>query len=169
MILVLVPWGIIVFCNGSIIYSMRKRVNESTSFFAAKDVKRQERIKEHRQITKLLLTVTISFLILLGWQCISQCLWMLGNADQANWSVIDKTFAIAKLGIIINSSINWVLYCITGSSFRREIRWIYYRHTGVIVPDESRSNAPRQSHTMTTPAHSSINKECKGPEESTIS
>ena len=169
MILVLVPWGIIVVSNGSIIYSMKKRVNVSTNVFAATDVKRQERIKEQRQITKLLLTVTISFLILLGWQCVSQCLWMLGNADQANWSAIDKTFAIAKLGIIINSSINWILYCITGSSFRREIRWLYYHHTGVIAPEENKSNIPRPSNTMTTPAHSSTTKECRDPEDVPLS
>ena len=76
--------------------------------------------------------MTVSFLILLASQCISQCLYMLEhgklNGKETDvWRLVDKSFAIAKLGVILNSSINCLLYCLTGSFFRMEIKKLFKR------------------------------------------
>ena len=78
----------------------------------------------------MLIAMTVSFLILLASQCISQCLYMLEhgklNGEETYvWRLVDKSFAVAKLGVIVNSSINCLLYCITGSIFRMEIKKLF--------------------------------------------
>ena len=35
--------------------------------------------------------------------------------------IVDEAYAVAKLGIIINSSINFILYCVGGRWFRKEL------------------------------------------------
>ena len=35
--------------------------------------------------------------------------------------IIDEAFAVAKLGVIVNSSINFALYCVSGHRFRQEL------------------------------------------------
>ena len=40
---------------------------------------------------------------------------------QANMRIVDEAYAVAKLGIIINSSINFILYCVGGRWFRKEL------------------------------------------------
>lgn len=40
--------------------------------------------------------------------------------QQFDKDIIDEAFAIAKLGIVINSSTNFLLYCISGRRFRKE-------------------------------------------------
>jgi len=85
---------------------------------------------QEKQMTRTLLCITFSFLVLLAWQCITQCFWMLGygrhDQTQPNkWRMVDSSFALAKLGIIINSSINWVFYCCTCSMFRKEMRKMF--------------------------------------------
>ena len=89
---------------------------------------KQER--QEKQMTRSLLFITFSFLILLAWQCITQCFWMLGYGKhdrvQLNtWKMVDSSFALAKLGVIINSSINWIFYCFTCSMFRKEMRKLF--------------------------------------------
>lgn len=77
-----------------------------------------------RQTTKLLLVVTFTFLAFLAWLCITQCLWMqeYRRAEKHTWRIVDNSFTLGKLGIVFNSSINWCLYCITGSIFRKQAR-----------------------------------------------
>jgi len=51
-----------------------------------------------------------------------------GKHDQTQpntWKMVDSSFALAKLGVIINSSINWIFYCFTCSMFRKEIRKLF--------------------------------------------
>ena len=76
MFLVLVPWGSIAVLNSWIIVTM---VHNSKQFqeLEADEEKISDRRRQDRQITKTLLTVTFAFLILLAWQCINQCFFML--------------------------------------------------------------------------------------------
>lgn len=141
MLLVLLPWFGLFALNGSIIWSMRQRAARSTKIFASDSDKKQERVKQQHQITKMLLFVTFAFIFLLGWQCVTQCLWMIGYSQMdKNWSIIDQSFAFAKLGIVINSSINWLLYCLTGSAFRNEILKLYNYRPSMVAPDVTKSS-----------------------------
>ena len=146
MVLVLVPWLSLLGFNGSIIWSMRERAVKSVKIFGSDKGKKQERVKQQHQITKMLLFVTFAFIILLGWQCVAQCLWMVGySQNDEQWNAIDKSFAVAKLGIVINSSINWLLYCLTGSAFRKEIVKVYYLHTSTVMPEVTKSSSGKST------------------------
>lgn len=64
---------------------------------------KQERTKQHYQITRMLLFVTSAFIILLAWQCVTQCFWMIGQFDwiasptvDAHWKLIDQMYAVGK-------------------------------------------------------------------------
>ena len=89
MFLVLVPWGSIAVLNAWIISTLMyntKAFNELSN----NDDKVTERQKQDRQITKVLLTVTFAFLILLAWQCVNQCFFML----EFGKSMFDFSFPI---------------------------------------------------------------------------
>lgn len=49
---------------------------------------------------------------------------------QSDTKIVNEAYAIAKLGIVINSSINVVLYCISGKRFRRELSLILCSKVG---------------------------------------
>ena len=88
--------------------------------------------RHENQVTAMLLSITFSFLVLFAWQCISQCFWMTqhGITDGVPtvvWEIVDNSFAAAKLGAVINASLNCVLYYCTGCIFRREVAKIFLR------------------------------------------
>ncbi|XP_033728102.1 FMRFamide receptor-like [Pecten maximus] len=125
MFLVLVPWATIFILNMLIIRRVtktNKRMEEKRSSFASEKVKRSE-----SQITRILLTVTFTFLVLIALQCITQCFFMLKEA-KGDRRIINEAFSVAKLGIVINSSINFFLYCLTGRRFRKELCYILFRN-----------------------------------------
>ncbi|WAQ98994.1 FMAR-like protein [Mya arenaria] len=100
MILVLVPWATIFTLNMLIIHrvtSMNRQM-DSKRGSSGKDKTR----KSEAQLTRLLLTITFTFL--------------------GNHRIVAEAFSIAQLGIVINSSINFFLYCLSGKRFRKELR-----------------------------------------------
>ena len=76
MFLVLVPWGSIAVLNAWIISTLMYNT-KAFKELSNSDDKVTERQKQDRQITKVLLSVTFAFLILLAWQCVNQCFFML--------------------------------------------------------------------------------------------
>lgn len=125
MFLVLVPWATIFMLNMLIIRKVartNRKMEEKRSSFASEKVKRSE-----SQITRILLTVTFTFLVLIALQSITQCFFMLKEA-KGDRRIINEAFAVAKLGIVINSSINFFLYCLTGKRFRKELGYVLFHH-----------------------------------------
>lgn len=116
--LVLVPW-FTVFTLNLLIISKIGKTNRKMSSKKTAQAADKSRHSEN-QITRLLLIVTFTFLFLLGCQCITQCFYML-MPDGFDKNIIDEAFAVAKLGVIINSSINFFLYCLSGRRFRQEL------------------------------------------------
>lgn len=55
---------------------------------------------------------------------------------QADMNIVNEAFSVAKLGIVVNSSINFLLYCLSGKRFRKELRLTLYRlfHCKSLVP-----------------------------------
>ena len=117
MFLVLVPWFSLLCLNGGIIWSMKRKkaskhitkMWDKVSYFqkmcclANHSSFNQERARQQDQITKMLLFVTFAFIVLLGWQCVTQCFWMIGQNDwitsptvDAHWQIIDQMYAIGK-------------------------------------------------------------------------
>ena len=138
MFLVLAPWLSVAVLNSLIIRAILKRTHLSTFKTLDKsNPKKCERQKQENQMTVVLLTVTFSFLVLLAWQCITQCFWMLGHGkslqDSSTWNIVDMSFALAKMGVVINSSINCYLYCFSGSAFRKELVNIFVHGKGFLT------------------------------------
>ena len=133
--LVLAPWASIAFCNAGIIYAMQKRAKNVAKKFSKHDN------DQDKQMTRMLMAVTFTFLVLLAWQCITQCFYMLGYDGKKGhrWNMVDQSFASAKLGVVINSSINFILYSCTGSVFRKELFAIFMRQTGASYKPTSSS------------------------------
>ncbi len=124
MFLVLAPWILVAFFNCGIVFSLTKRAKMMTAKNAQKQSK--ERRFQDREMTATLFAVTISFLVLLAWQCITQCFFMLEfGKTTGEWDIVEKSYVLAKLGVVINSSINFFLYCLTGSIFRKELRMLF--------------------------------------------
>lgn len=116
--LVLVPWFSVFTLNLLIISKIGKTNRKMSSKKTAQSADKSRH--SENQITRLLLIVTFTFLFLLGCQCITQCFYML-MPDGFDKNIIDEAFAVAKLGVIINSSINFFLYCLSGRRFRQEL------------------------------------------------
>ena len=76
MFLVLFPWGSIAIINAWIISSLLYNTKQFRDI-ELDPKKVAEREQQDRQITRTLLMVTFTFLILLAWQCINQCFFML--------------------------------------------------------------------------------------------
>ncbi|XP_065064034.1 neuromedin-K receptor-like [Rhopilema esculentum] len=129
MFLVLAPWFSIAVLNAWLVITLLYKTKEFQELEQNQD-KITERQKQDRQITKVLLTVTFAFLILLAWQCVNQCFFMLqfGKEEGSHqWTFVQETYAFAKLGVVLNSSINCMLYCFSGSTFRKELRRLVTR------------------------------------------
>nr|QBS47877.1 neuropeptide-like GPCR [Tripedalia cystophora] len=158
MFLVLAPWAVVAFCNGGIIYTLIRRAKEATEkFHKVKDEKKGAGSNE-RQMTIMLLGVTFSFLVLLAWQCVTQCFYMLGiGKGGSQWNVIDSAFSAAKLGVVINSSINFLLYCCTGAAFRKEMMAFFWSKAKTISFTSSmRSTTRLTKDSSTMPKNSSL-------------
>ena len=127
MFMVLVPWATIAILNAIIIHSMLSRTKYMQSLDKTASSK-PERNKQDRQMTRVLLTITFTFLFLLAMQCITQCFFMLGfGKPTTTWdqNAVNLAFAFAKMGVVINSAINCFLYCFTGSVFRAELKKMF--------------------------------------------
>ena len=84
--------------------------------------------KQEEQLTKTLMAITVFFLVLLIWQCVTQCFWMQGYGlphSPAKWSRVQDAFSMAKLGVVINAATNWIFFCGTCSVFRKELRKLF--------------------------------------------
>ena len=95
--------------------------------FLVQDNLKSLRKKQVQQMTFTLITLTMAFLILQGFQCISRCFYLQGYGivdGRQTYSryIVKNTYAVAKLGLIIHASINCLLYCLTGSMFKKELR-----------------------------------------------
>lgn len=146
MFLVLVPWLTIFVMNMLMICTvsrMNKKMAATRSASATEKNKRSE-----TQITRILLTVTFTFLVLIAFQCITQCFFMLKDAS-GDRRIINEAYAVAKLGIIINASINFFLYCLTGRRFRKELGRVLFSNCacarGRFYDDETMLRGTRQS------------------------
>ena len=95
--------------------------------FLVGDNPKNYRKKQEHQMTFTLITLTMAFLILLGFECVSRCFYLQGygivnGRETYSRYIARNTYAVAKLGLIIHASINCLLYCLSGSMFKKELR-----------------------------------------------
>ncbi|KAL4217737.1 hypothetical protein ACF0H5_022477 [Mactra antiquata] len=147
MFLVLAPWASIFILNMLIIQkvsSMNRHMEEKRGSSGKVKAKKSE-----AQMTRMLLTVTFTFLVLIAFQCITQCFFMLAAG---NHRIVSEAFSIAKLGVVINSSINFFLYSLSAKRFRKELRVVLCAR---LEKDTDRSTSYSMSHTTSSSANSS--------------
>ncbi|XP_005097278.2 G-protein coupled receptor daf-37 [Aplysia californica] len=118
IILILIPWVSVLAMNIMII----KKLNKTNKKMADKKTNASvmKSKQSENQITRLLLTVTFTFLFFIGLQCIIQCFAM-RQPSWADMTKVSSAFAFAKTGVVFNSSTNFLLYCLTGRRFRKEL------------------------------------------------
>ena len=91
---------------------------------------KKESITREKQLTISLLAVTFTFIVLLFWQCVSKCFFMLTFDESVDshleiWKFVDGNFALSKIGLVLNSAINSIIYCCCGSNFRKELKKMF--------------------------------------------
>jgi len=125
--LILLPLILIIILNALLLHTINKHNDSVVKCLSFDD--KGSRMKKNRKMTITILTVTTSFLVLLLWQCIAQCFWLLGyhqdDPDKTIWNMVDASYAVSRLGIIIHSSINCPLYYVSGPIFRREVSKLF--------------------------------------------
>ncbi|XP_061194731.1 FMRFamide receptor-like [Saccostrea echinata] len=131
MFLVLAPWVAVFTFN---ILILRKVFESNKKTKLGKEKTR----RAEAQLTRLLLTVTFTFLFLIIFQCLTQCVYML-KPESVNYRMVDEAFSIAKLGIVINSSINFFLYCLSGRKFRKELKSLCFPQKSHLSLDRTSS------------------------------
>ena len=134
MVMDLVPWITIAILNSIIIHVLISRTKYMRDLDRARSIKR-DRNKQDGQMTRVLLTVTFTFLLLLALPCITQCFFILGDGkEKSSWShdAVNLAFPFAKMGLVINSAITCFLYCFTGSVFRAEVKKMFgFSHANI--------------------------------------
>jgi hypothetical protein len=73
---------------------------------------------------------------------------------QFDKNIIDEAYAVAKLGVIVNSSINFLLYCLSGRRFRNELFIVLRLRSRDSLYSHS-TGSSSGGHTDSTAAHSS--------------
>lgn len=115
-----IPWFISLLCNiilvGKTFNRLRNRHSSSTVN------------SETRHILKTTSAITFSSLILLSVQCISRCFKMfILSKNQKNWALIQRVAYVGHLAIPLNATINFIMYCLPGSYFRKEMTKMFRR------------------------------------------
>ena len=75
----------------------------------------------------MLLLISFMHLSLVGWQCITKCLFM--QKYQAEypqlWRFVKNCHALGKTGVAINCSVNFIFYCFSGTNFSQELVQVF--------------------------------------------
>ncbi|XP_012940559.1 FMRFamide receptor [Aplysia californica] len=118
IILTVVPWVTVFSLNIMIIWKLtrsNKKMAAKKTAAAAQKSKQSE-----NQITRLLLTVTFTYLFFNGLHCVVQCFYM-QRPPWANMNHVSTAYSCSKTGIVIYASTNFLLYCLSGRRFRQEL------------------------------------------------
>lgn len=120
----LLPFTILLICNCSVIIRLVKRTRQRRSKKAVEDSKNDKTT----QVTTLLVLLNIVFFI----NTLPISIFLVIDPDMADSSDHDQAklqlyYAIVNMFVFLNSAINFVLYFLTGSRFRADIKALFCR------------------------------------------
>ena len=116
---VVVPWVIMFVSNILLIFKSSSRIKNIRHMSNANTA--DENDTEHRQMTKTLLIVSFVSLVLLSIQCVARCITMFYYINNRMWPSIHFGRELGNLTLPINSTLNFILFCLPGKRFRREL------------------------------------------------
>lgn len=107
--LTIFPWGVIIVVN--IVMVLHKMM---VPVYIPKWNRRG------KEMGHVLLAVSVWFVIIIFWQCVAQCFFLqTKHKPMHHWEHINRSFAFAKLGLVINSSTKFFLFLAASTSFRK--------------------------------------------------
>ena len=119
----MVPWTTMFVSNILLIYKSSNRLRNMRNM-TSKD----EPNADHKQLTYTLILVSALSLFLLAIQCIARCITMFYFVDDHNWRNIYFGRELGNMTLPINSALNFVLFCLPGKRFRKELRRLARRY-----------------------------------------
>ena len=151
---VVIPWLVMFISNILLIFKSSSRIKNvrNMSRAAAK-----ENDTEHRQMTKILLMVSVVSLVLLSIQCVARCITMFYYINNSVWPGIHFGRELGNLTLPINSALNVMLFCLPGKRFRKELRRLakkMFCRMNRVVPVASTLNNTTSEH-VNNPGESS--------------
>eukprot|EP00111_Clytia_hemisphaerica_P003476 TCONS_00009926-protein len=120
---IMVPWMTMFISNILLIFKSSNRLRNMRNI-TTKD----EPNADHKQLTYTLILVSALSLFLLAVQCVARCITMFYFVDNHNWNNIFFGREIGNLTLPINSALNFVLFCLPGKRFRKELRRLLRRY-----------------------------------------
>lgn len=73
-----------------------------------------------KEMGRVLFAVSVWFVAIIFWQCVAQCFFLQKKDEpKEDWEDINRSFAFAKLGLVINSSTKFILYMVASVTFRK--------------------------------------------------
>lgn len=153
IILSIVPWFVLALLNFLIIQKLKKQTIKFTSIRS-----RTKSEDADRRITSMFLGITFSFLVLMGLQCVTQCLHKQKyRIDEPHyWHRVQKGFTVGRLALAINASINCFFYCFSGITFRREVKRMFSKSNSVSRTISSNVSHARSENRSTKRITSSV-------------
>ena len=91
--------------------------------------------RQQDNATKILLCIVLVFLILHIPHVVFRCMLFLGYMKADKWHLV---IPVSRLALTINSSVNFVIYCMVGKKFRRELVQVFqYNKTTLLITTQS--------------------------------
>eukprot|EP00111_Clytia_hemisphaerica_P020861 TCONS_00061536-protein len=112
------PWLVSLVCNILLV---------TKSFNRLKTVSKNSVNADTVHILKTTTALTFSSLLLLSIQCISRCFKMFTMYSEESWALVNKISDIGHLAIPCNSAVNFIMFCLPGSFFRKEMLTMFKR------------------------------------------
>ena len=109
------PLAMLLFLNGAILAKISYSSRMVSEF-------RFEQEKPYGNSTRILLGIVLLFLLCFTLRVVYKCLYYLSPEDKADWYAVSP---LSEFGLVLNSSANFILYCLIGTDFRKEFMRVF--------------------------------------------
>ncbi len=120
------PFCILLILNLAIIYSLNRRREGFSKYGTEATSQNIANVSSSSQMTRMLLFVTFTFLILTFPQCMRVLVFSFVDPISV-FPIFYLYFAISSRMYATNMAINFYLYCISGRQFRNDVKYLFKR------------------------------------------
>eukprot|EP00092_Neocalanus_flemingeri_P030218 GFUD01032797.1.p1 GENE.GFUD01032797.1~~GFUD01032797.1.p1 ORF type:complete len:317 (+),score=56.26 GFUD01032797.1:31-981(+) len=110
-----IPLGMLIYLNGAIIARIIRTSKTVTEMGKTHQ-------KNGRNTTKILFWIVLIFFVLHTPRIVYKSVFYMGSEDRSDWYGIRP---VARLALIINSSSNFIIYCLVGKNFQKEFLKVF--------------------------------------------